>query len=104
MEQEKKQGGQVRKRRKTKLEILEEGLPHFEQFIEAQARLGGHRNHRNVAAVLLDHNAGLRQAGQQFEIESAGRCRNDHEEDDLGQRIRVGLERDAFGAESQCEG
>ena len=36
MEQEKKQGGQVRKRRKTKLEILEEGLPHFEQFIESR--------------------------------------------------------------------
>ncbi len=36
MEQEKKQGGQVRKQKKTKLEILEEGLPHFEQFIESR--------------------------------------------------------------------
>ena len=49
----------------VRLELLEVGDQEddLEQLVDADARLGGHRNQRRVAAVVLDHDAGLGQLG-----------------------------------------
>ena len=47
------------------LELLQVGheQDHLDELVETQAGLGRHRHERHVAAVLLDHHAGLGQLG-----------------------------------------